>query len=290
MYGRRTAMKKGEITAFLSLVFVLTVSFVLGILEISIIQTSKSMSRLNVDRAVFSIFGEYNSKLFSDYHIFAIEGSYGTGDFSEDRLTGRMRYYGTAGIEQEIKGVQYLTDLNGQAFREQVLQYMEERYGLSIIRDFTGLTSRWEDQAIQGEDMEDKEKSILDSVNDLMENAQFPEENDSGDAGENAVPDSADTEIMLPEGKADVEKLAEGGPFTCIEKIEKSGILSVVMPEDMELSGLGINSDTQVSCRNLNTGRGTFPVRKGTDGPEERLLFNEYILNNLPVQYLKGTK
>ncbi len=288
MYGRRTAMKKGEITAFLSLVFVLTVSFVLGILEISIIQTSKSMSRLTVDRAVFSIFGEYNPKLFSDYHIFAIEGSYGTGDFSEDRLTGRMRYYGTAGIEQEIKGVQYLTDLNGQAFREQVLQYMEERYGLSIIRDFTGLTSRWEDQAIQGEDMEDKEKSILDSVNDLMENAQFPEENDSGDAGENAVPDSADTEIMLPEGQADVEKLAEGGPFTCIEKIEKSGILSVVMPEDMELSGLGINSDTQVSSRNLNTGRGTFPVRKGTDGPEERLLFNEYILNNFTSAVPEG--
>ena len=270
MYGRRTAMKKGEITAFLSLVFVLTVSFVLGILEISIIQTSKSMSRLTVDRAVFSIFGEYNPKLFSDYHIFAIEGSYGTGDFSEDRLTGRMRYYGTAGIEQEIKGVQYLTDLNGQAFREQVLQYMEERYGLSIIRDFTGLTSRWEDQAIQGEDMEDKEKSILDSVNDLMENAQFPEENDSGDAGENAVPDSADTEIMLPEGQADVEKLAEGGPFTCIEKIEKSGILSVVMPEDMELSGLGINSDTQVSSRNLN------------------MLFNEYILNNFTSAVPEG--
>ena len=63
---------------------------------------------------------------------------------------------------------------------------------------------------------------------------------------------------MLPEGQADVEKLAEGGPFTCIEKIEKSGILSVVMPEDMELSGLGINSDTQVSSRNLNTGEEHF--------------------------------
>ena len=60
------------------------------------------------------------------------------------------------------------------------------------------------------------------------------------------------------------------------------------MPEDMELSGLGINSDTQVSSRNLNTGRGTFPARKGTDEPEERLLFNEYILNNFTSAVPEG--
>ena len=69
-------MRKAEITAFLSMVFVLLVSFVLGILEISFIQTSKNLSRLSADRAVFSVFGEYHEKLLSDYHIFAIEVSY----------------------------------------------------------------------------------------------------------------------------------------------------------------------------------------------------------------------
>ena len=62
-------MKKAEITAFLSLMFVLLVSFVLGILEISIIHTSKNMSRLRVDRAMFSVFGEYDGALMEDYHI-----------------------------------------------------------------------------------------------------------------------------------------------------------------------------------------------------------------------------
>lgn len=56
-------MRKAEITAFLSMVFVLLVSFVLGMLEVSVIQTSKSMSRLTVDRAVFSLFGGYQSEL-----------------------------------------------------------------------------------------------------------------------------------------------------------------------------------------------------------------------------------
>lgn len=274
-------MKKAEITAFLSLAFILTVSFVLGILEISVIHTTKNLNRLTADRAVFSVFGEYHRKLLEDYHVFAVEGSYGTGGYSEDKLTGRMQYYGTAGMEQEITGIQYLTDLNGQAFREQALQYMEERYGLSLIRDFTGLTSQWEEQAIQGQDMEDTEGSILDQVNDLMESAQSSGEDGGADPEENPGTDSAGpgTDVSASD-PAGMEDLTEGGPFTCIEEIEKSGILSVVMPKDMELSGLEIDPDTQPSTRSLNTGRGTFPVRQGTNGIEEKLLFNEYVLKN----------
>ena len=272
-------MKKAEITAFLSIVFILMVSFVLGILEVSVIHTTKNLNRLAADRAAFSVFGEYHRKLLEDYHVFAIEGSYGTGEYSDERLTGRMHYYGTAGMEQEITGIQYLTDLNGQAFREQVLQYMEERYGLSLIRDFTGLTSRWEEQAIQGEEMEETEGNILDEVNDLMESAQFPGEDGAADTQGNQDTDFADpgTDVVSPDSEG-VGDLTEGGPFTCIEEIEKSGILSVVMPKDMELSGLAIEIDTQPSVRNLN--RGTFPVRQGTNGPEEKLLFNEYVLKN----------
>lgn len=256
-------MKKGEITAFLSLTFVLLVSFVLGILEITVIQTEKNMSRLVVDRAVFSMFGEYHQKLMEDYHIFSIEGSYGTGEFSEEKIIGRMQYYGAAGMKNEITGIQYLTDMGGQPLREQVLQYMEDSYGISVIRNFTGLTSEWEEEALNGADMEEKEQGILDEVNDLMENAQIPE-----DAGNEEAETDKATEIRNG-----------AGLFSCIDQIDKTGILSVVMPEDMELSGLETDTDRQVSNRDLNAGRGTFPVRQEADGIEERLLFNEYILN-----------
>ena len=45
--------KKGEITAFLSLIFVLLVSFILAMLESAVIQTAKNQKRLDADRAVF---------------------------------------------------------------------------------------------------------------------------------------------------------------------------------------------------------------------------------------------
>lgn len=264
-HAMKKDMKRAEITAFLSMVFVLLVSFVLGILEVSVIQTSGNISRLAVDRALFSIFGEYQNQMFEDYNVFAIDASYGLEPFSENRLTDRMRYYGTSGIEQEITGIQYLTDDSGQAFREQVLEYMETKYGVSLVRNLTGLTSEWKEESIQGEKMAEEQAGILDEAKELRESAGsavLPGE-DSGNTD-----DSGGSEKSMSD------------PFTYLEQIEKSGILSVVMPKDMELSGLKIDRMDQASGRNLRRGRGTFPKRQETGGLEERLLFNEYVLMN----------
>ena len=254
-------MKRGELTVFLSLVFVLLLSFVSGILEVAVIHTSKNLSRLEADRAVFSIFGEYQKKLIEDYHIFALEGSYGTGTFREDNLIGRMHYYGTGNTEYEIKGIQYLTDDSGQAFREQVLAYMEQASGVSFIRDFTGMAAQWEEQSIQGQELTEQEEGALDEFRELknsVENGQYEEDGSAEDG-------------TIQEQVQD--------PFASFEQIEKSGLLSLVLPEEMEVSGLRISPEEQVSRRTLRTGRGTFPMRKEINGIEERILFLEYILD-----------
>ncbi len=239
-------MKKAEITVFLSLVFVLVVSFVLGILQITVIHISKNLSRLATDRAVFSVFGEYQIQLFEDYHVFAIDGSYGSGGFSQEKIIGRMHYYGGDGTDHEVTGIQFLTDNDGQAFREQVLTYMEETYGIGLIRDFTGLTGEWKEQEIQAEQIEKKEETMLEELEDLKESTGT----------------------------------LEGSPFTCVEQIENAGILSVVMPKDMELSGKSISPDRQSSRRGLHKGNGNFPARQAMDGISEKLLFNEYVLDS----------
>ncbi|HJA65671.1 hypothetical protein B5F07_15585 [Lachnoclostridium sp. An169] len=240
--------KKGEITAFLSIVFVLLVSFISGILQISSIHVSKNMSRLETDRAIFSIFGEYQRNLLEDYHVFALEGSYGSGEYKEDNILRRMHYYGSPGTEHEITGIQYLTDNNGQSFREQVLAYMEQRYGIGIIQNLTGLTGEWSRQEIETEEMEKELKeegsSVLDEFNEI---------------------------------RGDSEELEED-PFTCLEEIEKSGLLSVVLPGEMSLSGRAVSLEKQVSYRSRTTGRGSFPMRQNMDGIEEKLMFDEYVL------------
>ena len=248
--------RTGEITVFLSIVFILLVSFIAGILQISSIQISKNTARLDTDRAIFSIFGEYQRTLLEEYHVFALEGSYSSGDYKEDNIVQRMHYYGNSGTEHEISSIQYLTDNFGQAFREQVLTYMEQRFGIGIIRDLTGMTGKWKEQEIQGEKMEGEGAEVLDEFDAL---------------------------------KGDSEEIEED-PFTCLEEIEKSGLLSVVMPGKMKLSGRQVVLERQASYRKLRKGRGSFPMRQSMDGIEEKLLFGEYVLKYFENAAIKDSE
>lgn len=249
-------MRKGEITVFLSVVFVLMISFVSGILQASSIQAAKNLGRLKTDRAIYSVFGEYQKELLEQYHVFGLDGSYGTGSYTEENLISRMHYYGTEGIDHEITDIQYLTDNSGQAFREQVLTYMEQTNGIGMIRKFTGLTEEWEEQEIQGNEMEEIRKESTPEIEEISSMLENTADTGSG------------------EKEADVEN-----PFHFMDKIEQYGILSVVLPKDMILSEKEITLESQVSYRNLRTGRGSFPSRTGTDGIEEKLLFDEYVLD-----------
>lgn len=229
--------KRGEITAFLSLIFILLISFILAMTESAYIQTAKNLSRLNVDRAIFSVFGEYQKELLEDYELFAFDASYGSGEFVQDMILNRLDYYGSMGIGQEISDIQFLTDNNGQAFREEIIAYMESRSGIGALRDLTGLTHEWEEQSVNGEEI----SNSLDQQ--LKENGS-----------------------LLPEEAASLTEHVSGGNF-----------LSLVLPKDFKLSEKSITKSDQVSERNKNTGWGSFPMQQGLKGLEEKLLFQQYI-------------
>lgn len=164
--------KKGEITAFLSLIFVLLVSFILAISQSAQIQTTKNLKRIAVDNALFSVFGEYHKELLEEYKVFAFDMTYGTGQFEEQQIINRMSHYGSMGIEQTITDIQFLTDNNGQAFREQMLEYMETQTGMGVLQDVTGLCAAWQEQKIQGEEVSEQLDQVLSHGEEML-----PEEN-----------------------------------------------------------------------------------------------------------------
>lgn len=115
----------------------------------------------------------------------------------------------------------------------------------------------------QGEEIRQVEETILDEFEEIKSSGQSENE-------------GADEEETESEDLAELEE----NPFQCLEQIERTGILSVAMPKDMPLSGRQIDLDLQASKRSLQTGRGKFPMRKNTDKAKEKLLFNEYIMQN----------
>lgn len=163
-----TTDKKGEVTAFLSLIFVLLVSFILAMTKSAQVQTEKNVRRLEADRAVYSLFGEYQKELLEEYDIFALEGTYETGTFDEQQILDRLIYYGCSNVQQEITGIQYLTDNDGQAFREQILEYMETKSGLGMVEDMMGASAEWESQKIQGEQASGQLEEVLEQGEALV--------------------------------------------------------------------------------------------------------------------------
>ena len=77
-------------------------------------------------------------------------------------------YYGTTGIIHQTEAIQHLTDKDGQAFREQVISYMEQRTGVDAVNDIVDLAEDWEIQEIEGEKVQGKEEAAVKNYEDLL--------------------------------------------------------------------------------------------------------------------------
>lgn len=90
-------MVKGEITVFLSLVFLLLLTLVGALLESASIQLAKNERRADAGRAVESAFAEYQKDLLERYGIFAFlvaAMAAGAGLWSGKwKRTTRMSFY-----------------------------------------------------------------------------------------------------------------------------------------------------------------------------------------------------
>ena len=80
----------GEITAFLAILFALMTSFVCSIVSIASIHEMKSDRRAAADRAIYSVFGEYQKTLLEEYRIFGMDAGYESGHYSQDTLLQRL--------------------------------------------------------------------------------------------------------------------------------------------------------------------------------------------------------
>lgn len=232
---------KAEMTAFLSLIFILMLSVIGAVIESASIQVTKNNKHGDMDRAVESVFAEYQRELLEQYDIFALEGTYETGTYSEEQIIERLSVYGAEHMEHEIERIQLLTDDGGRAFREQAIAYMKNQMGVTQLEELTHSSEKWKEQE---EQIQELEKEGL--------GEQFSE---------------AETE--LPK---------EDNPIEIISNIKKTGLLNVVIQNQSELSNKSISLETMPSQRSRRKGRGRFPVREDTDNATSGIYFGAYQL------------
>lgn len=250
--GQRVRIHKecqGEITAYLSLIFILLITFVGGVMESASIQLAKNYRRTDTNRAMECVFAEYQKELLEKYDIFALDGSYETGQYSKENVIDRLDYYGEGMLEHKVERIQFLTDNGCSAFLEQVSAYMEHKYGLDAMKDMLGMTSVWGQQEERAEDYAKEEGSWQEHMDRLLK----------------------ENERELPE---------EDNPIAHVGQMKKSPILSLVMPKDQAVSEKQAEAGELLAARNRNHGYGRFLDVEPEEGNSSALLFGGYLMEH----------
>ncbi len=236
----------GEVTVFLSLTFILLVSFVGAMMESASIQNAKNYRRADVNRAMECVFAEYQKELLEEYGVFALESSYETGVYDEEQIVDRLEFFGSTGIDYEIRRLQLLTDDGGGPFREQVMHYMENKYGVDKVQSLVGETDLWKSQD------EKSETYHRDSEKQEQQLGQ-----------------------MLAESGNELP--SENNPVSHMKSLQVMPLLGLVCPTEMTISEKRISLSDTVSHRMLHSGRGDFSDQVISDGTLSQLLFGEYV-------------
>ena len=251
--------KKGEVTAYLSLIFILFISFVGGIMESASVQMAKNYRRADMNRAMESVFAEYQKELLDEYEIFALEATYETGTYGERNIKKRLEFYGAEGMEQSVKRLSLLTDHGGQPFLEQVAVYMEEKYGMDKVKDLTGKSADWKTQEEEAEKYEENEKKQQGELDQLLE----------------------ENEGELPE---------KDNPIAHVAGLKKSSLLELVMPKGKEVSDKQMNLADTLEYRGKREGYGDFSDVSEGIGKLDHLLLGEYLMEHFPDATKAGQK
>lgn len=157
---------KGEITAFLALIFILMLSVVGALIESASIQITKSRKRADTLLALESVFAEYDRKMLDEYDLFVHLGS------GEYEISRRLSYYGADNMTHALERKELLTDHCGESFFRQAVRYMKDWLGLEEELG-SGM-----DFATDGS-VETEEADMTRQLEELLqqEEAELPEEN-----------------------------------------------------------------------------------------------------------------
>ncbi len=217
---------KGQITIFLSLIISALLLLSLTAIQAININLVKEKCTINSRSIVSTIKSEYESYVFENYHILLLDKSFGglSEEEKEESLKELMQENLGSNIilsDLNIVEYKYLMDEECKAFKAQIAEYMTYA---AIETSFDSIIEKIKGSA-----------TVTDELLEDMENADEIDEeavssNNEAIKSEDVSQESEGTEVVEDEA-CQVEDPRE---FTA--SLMETGILSVVLPEGLEVS------------------------------------------------------
>ncbi len=275
--------KNGSVTVFMALMMSLMVALVAGCLA-SVQQASARVQIANAaDIGLYSLFAQYDTCLLEEFQLFYLDGGFQNGELNMGKVYDTVVEYTEPVLKQNyqkltlesggITGYRLATDNRGQSFRDQAVAYMRETLGAQGIQLLLNKVERGsehvqeqqsaKESAQQGNSLEDYDRALENAAGNVQE-VEGEGEAESGEEVEEVTP---------------VEPVEN--PIDTIRQIQSMGILDLVLANPAEVSQKQTDVSLLVSNRQLQTGMGIFEGTAAEPEASDRILFQEYILQQV---------
>jgi hypothetical protein len=226
-----------------------------------------------MDIGMDSILAEYHRELFDQYNFFAVDCSYGTEhgttklteehlleymnhNFSlEDIFLDKFLYRDFFALEAEkaeMTKAAFVTDGDGEVFRRMAVDAIEDDVGIGLLQQIKEWVKTIKSRGLLERSVEEEKQTV-------------------------------DAQIREYDGRetADGKVIHIENPTEALEEKKKSGILSLVLPEE-EISDRRIETEQFIEAREerdqINRGNIVLQSQTEWEKEKERILFHEYLL------------
>lgn len=284
--------KRGSITVFFSLMLSLILSLVCTQIESVRMAAARTQILNGLDIGLYSLFGQYDKKMLDEYDLFVLDGSFGRGELNMASVYDNLESYMKPVLKQNSQkltieqggftGYHLVTDDRGEAFYQQIVQYMQETLGSQGIQLLLDKMENREKKTREAEDTGKQASSgnALNSYDSEMNSAaqKSLQAEEAAKSQENGT---------MGDGQSPSDAFGDGNtkpvdnPITVIRRIMKMGILELVIPGGKTVSDHSVSKSELVSGRNLQQGMPMPDGIKAENSRTSQVMFQQYLINRL---------
>ena len=283
--------RKGSITVFLALILSLITALVCTSVESVRMAAARTQILSSVDIGLYSLFGQYDKTLLEDYDLFLLDGSCGKGALDLASVYDNFKSYMVPVLKQNSQklsvqqggftGYCLVTDNNGEPFYQQVVRYMQETLGIHGVSLLLDRINGRKESTLESEKIGEKAQNgdTLSSYDSQMQEASRKSTEKAKEEAEKKK-----QEDELGDGTSDVITAPAPkvvNPITVIRKIQKMGILSLVIPGGHTVSEASASSDAILSRREKEQGMPMYDLPQADSSLTSQVLFQQYLMEKL---------
>ncbi len=274
--------KKGSITVYLLLLLTVFLLLVGAVFYSARYRGAKTMVKTAARQSMMDLFSRYEPTLFEKYDLLFLDAGFGTESFQGGLLLGCVEknagglwgegsvatnLWGLSQASAALQGYTLATDQNGEAFYRQAVAAA----GQALTVDAVRLAKKQLQQVKQQENTGRTQGDVDKACTDYQKAVEKAQEGDLKDAEKDTKQDTGQKPAAVKHGD---------NPIEVVKKLQKKGLLGLVMPKQSQMSAGSVKKTALASGRKLQSGVGLATAAKAHSA-KDHILFTHYLGSHL---------